>query len=194
MSWNIPGTVLKIEKQEAERIEDVFRGMFLGGGIVLSQVSGVTGLEPYTVQNWVKREFLPPPEHKRYNMNQLCRIITINMLKKVLPMEQICGLLTYINGELDDASDDLIDDSKLYFLFVNLAANFATMHNPAGRDAAIDQALKGYREPIPGAKNRVEKVLRVMLTAWAAAQLRAQAEKMVLELKNAPAESGTNQS
>ena len=104
------------------------------------------------------------------------------MLKKVLPMEQICGLLTYINGDLDDASDDLIDDSKLYFLLVNLAANFATMHNPAGRDAAIEQALKDYREPVPGAKPRVEKVLRVMLTAWAAAQLHDAAEKMVAEL------------
>ena len=182
MKWTIPGTVLTAKRSDAHLIEQQFAAMFLGGGIVLSQVSGVTGLEPYTVQNWVKREFLPPPEHKRYNMNQLCRIITIHMLKKVLPMEQICGLLTYINGDLDDASDDLIDDCKLYFLFVQLAANYATMHNPSGRDAAIEQILQEYREPIPGAKVRVEKVLRVMLTAWAAAQLHDAAEKMVAEL------------
>jgi hypothetical protein len=115
-------------------------------------------------------------------MNQLCRVITINMLKKVLPMEQICGLLTYINGDLDDAGDDLIDDSKLYFLFVQLASNYATMHNPVGRDAAIDFALKDYREPVTGARERVEKVLRVMLTAWAAAQLHDAAEQMVAQL------------
>lgn len=182
MNWTIPGTVLTAKRTDAHLIEQQFTAMFLGGGIVLSQVSGVTGLEPYTVQNWVKREFLPPPEHKRYNMNQLCRVITINMLKKVLPMEQICGLLTYINGDLDDATDDLIDDSKLYFLFVKLAAGYATMQNPAGRDAAITQALQEYREPVPGAKARVEKVLRVMLTAWAAALLHDAAEAMVAEL------------
>jgi hypothetical protein len=134
------------------------------------------------VQNWVKREFLPHPVHKRYNMNQLCRIITINMLKKVLPMEQICGLLTYINGDLDDDGDDLIDDSQLYFMFVHLAANYSTMHNPVGRDAAITFVLKEYHEPVSGAKERVEKVLRVMLTAWAAAQLHEAAEKMVAAL------------
>ncbi len=182
MNWTIPGTILSAQREDAKFIEQQFTSMFLGGGIVLSQVAAITGLEPYTVQNWVKREFLPPPEHKRYNMNQLCRIITINMLKKVLLMEQICGLLAYINGDLDDDSDDLIDDSKLYFLFVRLAANYATMQNPAGRDAAIGQALADYKEPIPGAKERVEKVLRVMLTAWAAALLHDAAEKMVAEL------------
>ena len=182
MKWTLPGTTLTVEREDAKFIEQQFTSMFFGGGIVLSQVSAITGLEPYTVQNWVKREFLPPPDHKRYNMNQLCRIININMLKKVLPMEQICGLLTYINSNLDDTSDDLIDDSKLYFLFVQLAANRTPLHNPAGRDAAIDVVLQAYREPVIGAKERVQKVLRVMLTAWAAAQLHETAEKMVAEL------------
>ena len=182
MNWTLPGTVLTTQREEAPYIEQQFTAMFLAGGIALGQVAHITGLEPYTVQNWVKREFLPPPEHKRYNMNQLCRIININMLKKVLPMEQICGLLTYINGDLDDAGDDLIDDAKLYFLFVRLASGFSTMQNPDGRDVAIEAALESYREPVPGAKERVKKVLRIMLTAWAAAQLHDAAEKMVAEL------------
>lgn len=182
MNWTIPGTTLQAERAEACYIENQFSSMFLAGGIVLSQVSAITGLEPYAVQNWVKRGFLPAPDHKRYNLNQLCRIININMLKKVLPMEKIVGLLTYINGDLDDTSDDLIDDSKLYFLFVKLASGFSTMQNPAGRDAAIENALAEYTEPVPGAKERVEKVLRIMLTAWAAAQLHEAAERMVAEL------------
>ena len=60
MEWFIPGTVLKADK--ASNIEQQFSAMFLGGGIVLSQVTGITGLEAYTVQNWVKRGFLSPPE------------------------------------------------------------------------------------------------------------------------------------
>lgn len=182
MNWTLPGTVLTANREDVQFIENQFASMFFGGGMVLSQVSGITGLEPYTVQNWVKRELLPPPDHKRYNMNQLCRIININMLKNVLPMERICGLLTYINGDLDDASDDIIDDAKLYFMFVKLAAGFSTMQNPAGRDAAIARTLSDYAEPVPGAKTRVEKVLRIMLTAWAAAQLQQNAEKMLQEL------------
>jgi len=183
MKWTIPGTVLQVSAQEAEHIEEIFSSMFLAGGMVLSQVAGISGLEPYTVQNWVKRGFLAPPEKKRYSLSQLCRILSINMLKSALPMEDICGLLRYINGDLDDSSDDLIDDAKLYFLFVRAAAHHRKMNDPRGRDDYLEQVLSTYQEPVPGARERVKKVLQIMLTAWAASQLRLAAEKMVLELK-----------
>ena len=182
MNWTIPGTILQIPKGEAEHIQELFRSMFLAGGIVLSQVSGITGLEPYTVQNWVKRGFLVPPSHKRYTLRQLCRIININMLKNVLPMERIVGLLSYINGNLDDESDDIIDDSQLYFMFVRLAAQSNRMNTPQGRDECIAREMATYREPVPGAGARVEKVLSVMLTAWASAQLRQAAEAMLQQM------------
>ncbi len=180
MQWNIPGTTLAGNPQEAALLEQQFSAMFLAGGIVLSQVSAITGLEPYMVQNWVKRGFLPSPQQKRYNLNQLCRILNINMLRRVLPMERIVGLLSYINGSLDDSSDDIIDDSKLYFMFAALAARLRT--DQAGMEAAIDEAMDGYTSPILGARERVEKVLRIMLTAWAAAQLYEKTEKLLQEL------------
>ncbi len=182
MDWYLPGTVIPAKQADAAYIEQQFSAMFLAGGIALGQIANITGLEPYTVQNWVKREFLPPPERKRYNMNQLCRVVTINMLKSVLPMERICGLLTYINGDLDDTSDDIIDDAALYFMFVKLAAGFRGMHNPDGRDDAIEASLADYREPVPGARERVKKVLQIMLTAWAADLLNKQTARMVENL------------
>lgn len=179
MKWTIPGTVLEISRKDAAHIEGVFSSMFLAGGIALSQVSGITGLEPYTVQNWVKRGFLTPPEQKRYTLRQLCRIININMLKSVLPMEQICGLLTYVNGTLNDESDDVIDDSQLYFMFVRLAARMKELYREEDREAVLDQAVAEYNEPVPGAKARVRQVLRIMLTAWLAARMRQEAEAML---------------
>ena len=180
MEWFIPGTVLQADR--AADIEQQFSAMFLGGGIVLSQVTGITGLEAYTVQNWVKRGFLSPPERKHYSLKQLCRIMNINMLKNVLPMERIVGLLSYINGDLEDESDDIIDDSRLYFMFVRLAAQAPAMNTPQGRDECIAKELASYREPVPGAKERVAKVLAIMLTAWASAQLRQTVEQMLQEL------------
>lgn len=182
MQWNIPGTVLSVNRDDARSVEQQFSAMFLGGGIVLSQVSAITGLEPYTVQNWVKREFLPAPAHKRYDINQLCRIITINMLKSALPMEKIVKLISYVNGELDDTSDDMIDDSKLYFLFVHLAAQLADGNYQEKWQQIIDAELADYREPIPGARSRVERVLRIMLVAWSSAKLQKQAEEMLGDL------------
>ena len=80
MDWIIPGTTLAARREDAPLIEEQFKSMFLAGGMVLSQVSSITGLEPYTVQNWVKRGFLAAPIQKRYTMRQLCRILNINML------------------------------------------------------------------------------------------------------------------
>ena len=182
MNWTIPGTVLTAPREAADKIEDQFQSMFLAGGMVLSQVTSITGLDPYMIQNWVKRGFLTKPQLKRYTLRQLCRIININMLRGVLPMERIGGLLSYINGALDDESDDIIDDSQLYFMFIRLVAHYSVMRDPQGRDQAIARELEDYQEPVPGAKERVEKVLRIMLTAWASAQLRTLTEQMVAQL------------
>ena len=185
MEWIIPGTTLTARREDAQYIEQQFHAMFFAGGMVLSQVAGITGLEPYTVQNWVKRGFLTKPVGKRYTLRQLCRILNINMFKTVMPLEQVCRMLSYVNGNLDDESDDLIDDSVLYFLFVRLAANYSVMHNAQGRDAYLQELLADYAEPVPGARERVEKVLRIMLTAWAASQLRKAAEDMTKALDEA---------
>lgn len=181
MQWTIPGTALQAETQDAAAIEQQFAAMFLPGGMVLSQVCALTGLEPYTVQNWVKRGFLTKPKNKRYSQRQLCRIINISMLKTALPMEEICGLLTYVNGELDNESDDLIDDSMLYFIFVRLAARYQESGSatPAG---SIEELTRSYTEPLPGARQRVQKVLQIMLTAWCSSQLQKRAERMIAEL------------
>ena len=184
MQWTLPGTVLQIGPAETDRVEEVFSSMFLAGGMVLSQVTSLTGLEPHTVQNWVKRGYLTAPKQKRYTQRQLSRIMIINMLRAALPLEQICGLLQYVNGHLDDESDDLIDDTQLYFQFVHLAAYHRQMKNVQGRESYLEKVIEKYEEPVPGAKERVEKVLRIMLTAWAASQLRLQAEAMVKDLDN----------
>ena len=182
MQWTIPGTVLRIERDNADGVEEMFSSMFLAGGMVLSQVASITGLEPYTVQNWVKRGFLSPPKNKRYTLQQLCRILHINMLKDVMPLERICSLLRYINGKLDQEDDDIIDDAALYFLFVRLAARTKQLDDPAVWRQAMEEALCNYCEPVPGARERIEKALRIMLIGNVASKMARTAERMLDEL------------
>ena len=183
MNWTIPGTTLTDKRTNADHVEDMFRSMFLAGGMVLSQVSSVTGLEAYTIQNWVKRGFLAPPKNKRYDLEQVCRIITINMLKGALPLEKICSMMQYINGDLTDESDDIIDDTMLYFMFVKLAARARHIGGNESWDVAIENAMSAYPAPTEDARIRVEKVLRTMLLAWIASRFKAQVDEMVDSLK-----------
>lgn len=183
MIWTIPGTILQGPRTDAVHIHQQFGAMFLGGGVVLSQVTALTGLESHSIQNWVKRGFLRPPVQKRYDIDQLCRIATIHALNGILNMDRICGLLSYVNGQLDDDSDNLIRDSELYFLFVRLAARARELYNAEDRDALLDQALDSYQAPTPDARRRVKNVLRIMLTAWLAARMQQEAENMIITIE-----------
>ena len=182
MNWIIPGTVLEDRRSSADQIESLFSSLFLAGGLTLSQVASVTGLESHTIQNWVKRGFLSPPRGKRYDMEQVCRIINMNMLKGTLHLDQVCSLMTYLNGCLTDESDDLIDDTRLYFMFVRLAARARQVGGDQEWEEALREITADYREPVPGAREKLINVLRIMLTVWAANTLRTAAEKMIEEL------------
>jgi len=182
MQWTIPGTTLVGERDNADRIDGLFQSMFLAGGLTLSQVSSITGLEGYTIQNWVKRKFLPSPVNKRYDMEQLCRLININILKGAMPLEQIIQLMAYLNGDLADERDDLVDDTLLFFLFVKLAARARYIGGTKAWDDALVEITEDYREPVPGAREKLIKVLKIMLTVWCANMLKAQADRMLAEL------------
>ena len=182
MNWTIPGTVLTADRKDARYIPEQFQSMFLAGGMVLSQVASITGVETHTIQNWVKRGFLTPPVNKRYTLRQLCRIININMLRGAMPLDHICALLGYVNGQLNDERDDIIDDAELFFMFIKLASTMRDQYEPQQRQMHLEQTLEHYQEPYPGAADRVRKALQIMLTAWLAARMRQEAERMLQEI------------
>ena len=182
MNWIIPGTTLEGQRENADRTDGLFQSMFLAGGLTLSQVSSITGLESYTIQNWVKRGFLAPPQNKRYNMEQVCRILNINILKGAVALEQIIKLMAYLNGDLTDEKDDLVDDTLLFFLFVKLAARARYIGGTKSWDEALLEVTEEYQEPVPGAREKLIKVLKIMLTIWCANQLKLQADRLFAQL------------
>ena len=181
VEWTLPGTVLSVDADRPQAAEEVFSSLFLASGLVLSQVTQVTGLEPYIIQNWVRRGFLAPPKQRKYTRRQLSRILMINALKSTLSIEQICKLLSYINGALDDEGDDTIDDTELYGAFVLVAGSVQKhgLTSESEMNRLIADGLKDYKEAIPGAKERIEQALRIMITAWRAAQLQTKAQSMM---------------
>ena len=182
MNWTIPGTTLEGSRSEADQIDKLFQSMHMAGGLTLSQVASITGLEPYAIQNWVKRGFLPSPQNKRYDMEQVCRLINLNILKGNLTLDQTVQLMGYLNGNLADESDDLVDDTMLFFLFVRLAARVRYIGGTKAWDDALVEITEDYVEPVPGARDKLIKVLKIMLTIWCANALKAQAKAMMEQL------------
>ena len=183
MSCFLPGTQIDIGKKNYGRIdiaEAVMNNIFQTGGLMLSQVIAMTSLEGYIIQNWVKRGFLSPPVHKLYSKRQFCRIVIINMLKDSMPIEKVIRLLSYINGVLDDESDDIIDDSRLYNHYVNMVFMCERGEHP---DEAISELFGDYNEPIPGAKKRLTRVLLIMYNAGLASKYKLRCEQLLGELE-----------
>lgn len=180
----LPGTTIEADLSREDVVDGILSPMFLTGGLVLSQVSQITGLEPHTIQNWVKRGFLSTPVHKKYSRRQLCRIMIVNMLRSCLQMEKICMLLSHINGNLDDESDDSIDDSTLYAYLVTLIG-YAEENKLSGggeMHGMYDKVLAEYHEPFAGARDRLKRVLRIMVIAYRAGNLQRLAEELMGDL------------
>ena len=169
MKQYLPGTTVETELSRPDAADALLSPLFLTGGLTLSQVVQLTGLETHTIQNWVKRGFLSPPQHKKYSRRQF-------------------KLLSYFNGSLSDESDDLIDDSYLYTCIVRLVGRLEgeAMPDTAELEQWCSDALDGYGEPCPGARTRVSRSMAVILTALMAARYRQEAESLLAEL-DAPA-------
>ncbi len=180
MIKNLPGTTIEMTVPNAAAAKEVLDNAFICGGLMMNQVARLTGLEPYMIQNWVKRGFVSPPQKKLYTQRQFCRIVIINMLRDVLQIEKITGLLSYINGRLDDESDDIVDDCTLYFYYIAAACE---IEKPIIDDAMINECIErvviDFKEPFPGAKRRLVKVLSVMLNAHLASHLRRKADEIL---------------
>ena len=184
MATTYPGTTIEVLSLRQGSSKTLFDGIFAAGGITLSQVSNMTGLEPYMIQNWVRRKFIAPPVKKLYSKEQFARIIIINMLRDSLQIEAICNLIHVIGGKLEDTTDDLIRDDDLYHRYVDMICDQSIDLSDQGEVLrAAQQAAEGFEEQTPGAKTKLIRILQVMLFAHAASQLRDSAKEMLSTLE-----------
>lgn len=180
MSVTFPGTTIEATALEKGSAKKLFDGIFATGGITLSQVSVMTGLEPYVVQNWVKRGFLSSPVGRIYSREQFARIVIINMLREALQIEKICKLLHIIDGAPNDKSNDLIGDDELYYRYTDMLAEMPFPSVDAKAVVAnAEQAIADFEEHSPGAKKQLSNILQAMFYAHAASKMRSKANELI---------------
>lgn len=177
--YELPGTNIEVSELSFGITERLFNSIFLTGGLVLSQVSGMTDCAAHVIQNWVKRGFVSPPMNKKYSKRQFCRIAIINFLKDVMQIDKVTALVGYINGALDDESDDLVDDFTLYCYFIQVIGELTDFGEEAVKSAA-DKATENYGDSY--SRGRLRDTLEVMATAYGASRLKNRADIMIGQL------------
>lgn len=180
MNRFLPGTKIEAKQGETGVAHLVLGNIFQTGGLALSQVSYLLGVEPHVVQNWVRRGYVSSPVKKMYSRRQFCRLAIINMLKDAFQLERIAALLSYINGALDDESDDSVSDEDLYDYFADMLC-LAEGKGVTLAAAAIS-ATGTYKELAEGGRTKVLKTLEVMYYAYKSAVFKKKAESAVTEI------------
>ena len=185
----LPGTRLPLT---AEARTDAFASLspifaVSGGGLLLSQITEMTGLGGSTIQNWVKRGWVSKPVNKRYGELHVARILLINLLRPAMQLEKIAALLGYINGSVDDRTDDIIPETRLYSLLCSAILELSESE-PVTHESIItltESRLEGYEGPVPDAADRLKNALSIMLRNVAAAMLMQYADGIFERTVNA---------
>ncbi len=150
------------------------------GGLLLSQVCDVTKVESSTIQNWVKRGWVQAPTDKRYGEFQVARILIIDTLRPVMSLDRIVALMSFVNGKVDDRSDDIISDSDLYTLIQKGVDQLEARGNLLSEDnvkSIVDEVIGDYTGPRPDSREKLIRALRVMLYGYLSAKLKMRAER-----------------
>lgn len=152
-------------------------------GLTLSQVCTLTGLETSTIQNWVKRGFVPHPVNKFYRERHLARILLISALRDSMQIDRVGELLHLINGDTDDESDDIIGEEKLYDIFCSLIAECdENVFDDEKVKVLVEKATESYNPSDETSIHRLRQALTVMIYAYMSGLFKKKCEAEFLKL------------
>ena len=185
-STRIPGTIMDKKKMgDVTGLEFLNKIYFITDGIMLSQIREIAGIDGSTLQNWTKRGWVAGAHSKRYDKNQLARILIINMMRDSMQLERIAQLLTYVNGRAGDETDDIIPESELYDYLCRVIDTLVRDEMPPDADNLSDlirRTLANYEERTAGAAKRLEKACGIIIMAYYATLVRQKAHQMFDEV------------
>lgn len=178
----VPGTKLKKEDVGGATgialLEKVF---FVSEGVMLTQIRDVSGVDGSTLQNWTKRGWVENSKLKKYNVDQVAHILIINMLRSCMQLDKIAFLIGYINGRVDDRSDDIIPDSRLYDYICRILDRMMDddVYGANSIREVIAAVTADYVEPITGARERLSNGLEVIVYAYYATVIKRHSDALI---------------
>jgi hypothetical protein len=106
------------------------------------------------------------------------------MLRSCIQLDKIALLLHYINGKIDDKSDDIIRDSVLYDYICRILETLMQQDvcSMASIKEVIREQITDYEEAMPGARDRLANALEIIVVAYYAALIKRRSDEMLTDL------------
>ena len=181
----IPGTILKkADMGDSTGLEFLNKIFYITDGIMVGEIRSISGLDTSTLQNWVKRHWIVNSKLKRYNIDQVARILIINMLRSCMQLDHIAFLIRYINGNVDCEGDDIIRDSVLYDYICRIINKLTEQDTVPEQKVKryIDEVIADYEEKVSGARKRLQKALEIIIVTYCASLMKRRADIMLEQL------------
>jgi len=180
----IPGT--KLKKSEMDNLtgmEFLKKVFFISEGVMLTQIRDISGIDSSTLQNWTKRGWVVNSKLKKYNVDQVAHILIINMLRDCMQLDRITFVIRYINGNVNDRTDDIISDSMLYDyicrILDRLLYDDETTYDIGSLRACIADVTSDYEEKVTGARKRLNQALEIIIAAYYASLIKRYSDSLV---------------
>ncbi|MDE5770374.1 MAG: DUF1836 domain-containing protein [Ruminococcus sp.] len=184
MNRYIPGTTLKFSEQARDEAFSIVSPVLdATGGLTLSQLSKLTGLTGSTIQNWIKRGWVASTQGKKYSRKQVIRILLINVLRDSMKLDDIAKLMEYVNGDVEDTSDDIIDDDVWYNILCRII--FTAEDEGAFDTNSVKKLISRELEQctheihIRSDEYKLHNAMFVMIMAYRSACLKAEMDKVL---------------
>lgn len=203
----LPGTAIAYLEPGEKGFSKIEMLLEATGGLSLSQVCAVTGLETSTIQNWVKRGWVSHPKGKKYEEVHIARILIINALKECIKLEHIALLMSYVNGPLPmpggvnsvpgnigsdpiyrytpgqavTANYGIIKESELFNYLCEALKRTGQVDDlsRSGVESVVEKVIKDYNGPNPDSRIRIRKALTLMIYACVCTDVKRRTEAMM---------------
>ncbi len=183
----IPGTrLLRKDHGGVTGLEFLSKIFFISDGVMLTQIREISGIDGTTLQNWTKRGWVENSKLKKYNINQVAHILIINMLRSCMQLDRIAFIIQYVNGRVDDRSDDIVSDSILYDYICRILDMLVTCDEcslGAIREAIVD-VTSDYTETVENGRDRLINALEIIVVAYFATLVKKHADDKLEALFN----------
>lgn len=180
----LPGTATTYVDRGEKGFSKIEMLLEATGGLSLSQVCAVTGLEGSTIQNWVKRGWVAHPKGKRYEEVHIARILIINALKECIKLEHIALLMSYINGSSEEPGEVIIKESELFNFLCEALDRMGQGGDSSrgGVESVVETVIKDYQGPTADAHVRIRKSLSLMIYACVCTDVKRRTEAMMEQI------------
>ena len=181
----IPGTKLRrADMDGVTGLTFLSKIFFISDGVMLTQIRDISGIDGSTLQNWTKRGWVPLSKSKKYDIDQVAYILIINMLRSCVQLDKIAYMLEYINGNLEDESDDIIRASVLYDYICRILDTLVEENQCSFSSIrkVIEKQTAGYTEVVDGSRERLTDALEAIVVAYYATLIKQRSDVLINQL------------